>query len=112
MAQIIADRNGRLAQALVLAQLLLALGGMIALIFAPRTGEPVTLLPLSESAARNLPATMSAPGSLMLGRGVLDRSYVVRGRRPGFFESLIKDGVLILNASAPGCGPAPGGVAK
>ena len=51
MSQNIADRNGRLAQALVLAQLLLAFGGMIVFIFAPRAGEPVTLLPLSEDAA-------------------------------------------------------------
>lgn len=91
----------------MLAQLALALGGMLAFIFAPRAGEPVALYPLSESAARSLPATMTEPGSLMLGRGVLAGSYVVRGSRPGFLESLLGDGVLILNASAPGCGPVP-----
>ena len=112
MSQDIADRNGRFAQALVLAQLLLALGGLIVFIFAPREGEPVTLLPLSEDAARTLPSTISAPGSLMLGRGVIERSFVVRGKRPGFLESLFEHGVLVLNASAPGCGPAPAGGAR
>lgn len=112
MSSDIADRTrassqGRFAQALVLAQLLFALGGMLAFIFAPRADEPVALYPLSESAARTLPAIMTEPGSLILGRGLLADSYIVRGSRPGFLESLLSDGVLILNASAPGCGPVP-----
>ena len=103
----IVDRNGRFAQALVIAQLTLALGAMLIFIFAPRPNEPVTLYPLNDSAARALPATISEPGSLLVGRGLLDRSYVITGERPGFLEGIFEDGVLILNASVPGCGVAP-----
>lgn len=104
-----AQQSGRFEQALILGQIALALAGTLAFIFAPRSGEPVALYPISQNASQAAVSLMSAPQTLILARGRIDGSYIIRGNRPGFFDSLLRHGVLVLNASAPGCGPIPQG---
>lgn len=99
--------SGRFEQAVILGQLALALAVMALIVFAPRSGEPVALYPTGLGDPKAVPALISAPQTLVLARGSLDGSYIIRGNRPGFFESLFGYGVLLLNASAPGCGPLP-----
>lgn len=95
----------RWGQALIGAQVVIAFVALALTIFAPREGEPVLLYPLTSTAASTLPATLSNPDTLLLARGQYAGSFVVRGDRPGFLASLAGDGVLVLNATAPGCGP-------
>ena len=86
-----------------------ALMVLAALVLAPRSDQPVALVPLGDGAAKALPGLITSPETLLLARGSLPGSYIVRGERPGFLESLTRHRVLILNATAPGCGPATGG---
>ena len=99
----------RLGQALIAAQVVIAIIALALTIFAPREGGAELLYPLSSSAAATLPSTLSQPGTLLLARGRYEGSYVVRGQHPGFLNSLARDGVLVLNATAPGCGPSSTG---
>lgn len=102
-----AEYSGRFEQTMILGQIALAFTAMAVFVFAPRGDEPVALYPMGSEAAKAVPALMSTPQTLILARGNLDGSYVIRGNRPGFLKSLLRNGVLVLNASAPGCGPLP-----
>lgn len=104
-----AQSSGRIEQLLVAGAIAVAIAALAALVLAPRSGEPVALVPLGESAGRTVPTLIASPDTLLLARGSLPGSYIVRGQRPGFFDSLTRHGVLVLNATAPGCGPAAGG---
>jgi hypothetical protein len=84
----------------------LALVLLGAIVLAPRPGEPVLLVPLGAGGRSALPALLSAPDTLILARGSLTDSYVVTGARPALAEGVLRHGVLLLNANAPGCGPA------
>lgn len=98
--------KAHIGRALIATQLVVAVIALALILFAPRAGEPVTLFPLSSSAAATLPAILSHPDTRLLARGKLNGSFVIRGHRPGFLQSLAENGVLILSASAPGCGSA------
>ncbi|MHA7818570.1 MAG: hypothetical protein ACX930_02860 [Erythrobacter sp.] len=100
-----AHATGRLEQAIIVGLLAAALAALAGLVIAPRTGEPVALVPLGASAAKAVPGLLTSPDTLLLARGSMPGSYIVRGKRPGFFESLSLHGVLVINATAPGCGP-------
>ena len=78
------------------------------LAFAPREGEPVVLLPLDDEAHRSVAALASATGSNIRARGSVDGALVIDGPHPGFIETLTGRNVLVLNASAPGCGTNSG----
>lgn len=101
------ENSGRLEQGLIIAQAVVALFVMAFFLFAPREGEPALLLPLTGAAQEAVPAILSQEGTALLARGWADGSYVVRREKPGFLSTLISDGVLVVSASAPGCGPIP-----
>lgn len=101
--------TGRLEQAIIAMLPGSALIALAALVLIPRPGEPVALVPLGEAAGKAVPGLITSPETLLLARGSLPGSYIVRGTRPGFFESLTRHGVLVLNATAPGCGPVSTG---
>lgn len=100
-----ACKTGRIEQAVIAALVVSALVAFGSLILAPRAGEPVALIPLGGDAVKAIPTLIAAPETLLLARGSLPGSYVVRGDHPGFVKSLTRHRVLILNATAPGCGP-------
>lgn len=96
-----------IARAFLPCQMLLAFAGILTIVFAPRGGgEAVLLYPLSEQANGAMIAALSQPDTDILSVGQLAGSYVIRGNRPDFLSSLARDGILVLRASAPGCGPA------
>ena len=101
--------TGRLEQAIIVGLLASAIILLAALVLAPRTGEPVALVPLGDHAEKVIPGLITTPDTLLLARGSVPGSYIVRGERPGFFESLTRHGVLVINATAPGCGPVGSG---
>ena len=92
-------------QAAIVALLVAAVLALGVLVLAPRRDSPVALVPLGSDAARAIPDLLAAPDTRLLGRGSMPGSYIVLGKRPSFVEGLLRDGVLILNATAPACGP-------
>ncbi|WP_299192996.1 hypothetical protein [uncultured Erythrobacter sp.] len=96
-------------QVVLVGQSLLALGALLAFVFAPRADSPVALYPVTKAATQAIPNLLSQGGTQVLARGQLDGSYIIRGDRPGLIDALLHEGVLILNAAAPGCGPLPAG---
>ncbi len=98
-------KSEKFESAVVLGQTALALIGMIVFIFFPRANEPVLVLPVTQSGAAALPKIISRSGTFILARGRFDGSYIIRGGRAGFAAGLLDSGVIVLNSSAPGCGP-------
>ncbi len=100
------NKSAKFATAAFAAQSVLSVLVGAVLIFAPR-GEnaPAMLYPMTAEAQRALPALLSRPGTLIVSRAKRDGAYIIRGERPGFLNALMERGVLVLNASAPGCGP-------
>ena len=98
-----AQWQDRLAICSVVSLALMLLG---AIVLAPRPGEPVLLVLLGAGGRSALPSLLSAPDTLILARGGLTDSYVVTGERPALAEGVFRHRVLLLNATAPGCGPA------
>lgn len=68
---------GKFEQAMIIGQLALALSGMAIFILAPRADGPVTLYPITDSAAKALPAILTGPETLILTRGKLSGSYII-----------------------------------
>lgn len=100
------DRTtGRLEQAIIAGLLATALIALATLVLAPQSGEPVALVPLGVKAGKAVPGLITSPDTFLLARGAMPGACIVRGRHPGFFESLTRHGVLVLNATAPGRGP-------
>nr|WP_298928454.1 hypothetical protein [uncultured Erythrobacter sp.] len=97
-------RNG-LRRSLVPAQFAIACFAVGAMAAMPRSGDPVTLFPISNKGSNALPALISASDTRLMARGALPGSYVVSGSLPGIAELLLDHGVLALNAAVPGCGP-------
>lgn len=97
--------KGRQEQAVICGVIALAIAVLAAIIFLPRAGEPVLIVPLGAEGRTAVPALLSAPETLILARGSLADSYVIGGAHPGFARGLLLHGVLLLNATAPGCGP-------
>lgn len=102
--------NGRFEQALIAVLVTALCVTALAFVALPRNGNPVALVPLNAEAARRLPQLIKAPETLLLARGTLEGSLIVQGGTPGFLEVLRSHGVLAINATAPGCGPAKAGV--
>ena len=100
--------NKQVRHGIALCQFALIIFSMAMLAFAPREGEPVALLPLNGEAHRSVAALASATGSNILARGNVDGALVIGGPHPGFIQTLIGKNVLVLNASAPGCGTNSG----
>lgn len=97
--------KGRQEQAVICGVIALALAVLAAIILLPRAGEPVLIVPLGAAGKTALPALLSAPDTLILARGSLADSYVIGGEHPGLAKGLLLHSVLLLNATAPGCGP-------
>ncbi len=93
------------APAALIGQVALDVIGMTGFAFAPRDDQPALLYPINAHGAASLPEVLSRSGTLIVARGGFEGSYVIRGPRPGFAAGLIGDGIIVLNASAPGCGP-------
>lgn len=96
---------GKAERAVICGVIALALAMLGGIALLPRPGEPVLLVPLGAKGKAALPALLSAPDTLILARGTLADSYVITGERPGVAESLVTHGILLVNASAPGCAP-------
>lgn len=87
-------------------QIALAVGSALWIAFAPRSGEPVVLIPIGTDGNRHVIARLSDPDTKILGRANWAGSYVVRDRSQNAFDALIRHGVLTLNATADGCTPS------
>ena len=89
-----------------LCQILIALLGLIVIGYAPRSADETALIvPLSAAARANLVEVLSQRDVLVLSRGRWEGSYIINGPHPHFAKALFEGGLLILRASAPGCGP-------
>ncbi len=99
-----AGRKDQIAFCAIMALIVL---GAAAFVLAPRGGEPVTIVPVAGSSG--IATLVSRQDTRLLARGMIDGSYVIRGERPNMLSGLIHHGVLVLNASAPGCGPVDDG---
>ncbi len=106
-------KSAKFATAAFAAQSVLAVLISVVMIFAPRGNDTAAMLyPMTAEAQRALPELLSQRDTLIVSRAAWDGAFVIRGARPSFFNALMERGVLVLNASAPGCGPAPQGLIR
>ena len=86
------------------AQFAAALGGLGVLVLAPPARGFQLLVPFGASArARMLPLALEH-GALLVGRGPLPGSIVVRGTHAALGHPLAAAGILMLAAPAAACG--------
>jgi hypothetical protein len=85
-------------------QLGILTAGLLAVGLAPPANGQVLLIPLTTSAATELPALALRDGTQLIGRGRLPGSLVVRGERNRLGWPMLMDGVVPIASARPGCG--------
>lgn len=86
-----------------IAQCVIVLGAVGTLLLAPRAGGQTILFPLTEQAARELPAFALRNDARIVAGGPLSGSILIHGNSIGFAEGLVHHATLVLSAPAGGC---------
>ena len=89
------------------AQLVIALAGLLALAFAPPARGAMLLVPLTGDARSRMAALAVEHGALLVGRGPVAGSLLIRGDRATLDGPLFGAGILLASAPAILCGQTP-----
>ena len=92
---------------LVAQALAVMLGFAVLTMWPPRRGAYL-LVPLGRDATASLLPVAVSEHALLIGVGPLPHSYVVRGDRSHLASVMLSHGILLLAASAVGCGSSDG----
>jgi hypothetical protein len=92
--------------ALIGAQALVALGGLVALRLQPPAQGEMLLVPLGDQAQSELVTFAHARGFSMIAAGDWPGSMVVRGERDRLGWALRDEGLLVIASEFKGCSPA------
>lgn len=85
-------------------QLTFALIAVASLIYWPRDGRPVLVIPFSAQSHSQMLSVISQPGTQVMARGPFADSFVLANISSHARGDLMANGVLMLDAAAPGCG--------
>lgn len=91
-------------RALLFVQLLLVVSVLLSLLCMPPVRGGIMLVPFGANARAAMLPLAIAHGALLVDRGPLPGSYIVRGDRALLVPTMFSHGILALNAPAAGCG--------
>lgn len=94
-------RNG--SSRAIVAQLAFVVAGLLAVGLAPPADGQMLLIPLTAAAAARLPALALQDGTQLIARGRITGSLVVRGRRDRLGWPMLRDGIVAIASTRPGC---------
>lgn len=94
-------RLGRLAP--LIAQASIAVGALGTLLLSPPHEGQMTLLPLTDEAARALPGLALGDTGRLVARGPYEGALVVSGRRPDLASYLFEHSILVIGVPDAGC---------
>lgn len=92
--------------ALLVLQLTLLFAGLMVMAFAPPAQGTMLLVPLTGDARARLPALAVAHGALLVGRGPIGGSLLVRGDRAILGPALLRQAIVPIAGTDSSCGSA------
>lgn len=91
----------------MIAQLAIVSASLAAIALYPPANGTMTLVPVWPGAEHGLAARAIESGALLVDRGALPNSLVISGVRSAIAPAMLAHGVLVVSASAAGCGTRP-----